>query len=594
MENNPQHLIPAHASPDRYLQPTIDDLFAEMDAEETAASAAKESYHSMVNGLGRIGEERKVAAQRRTQSSGPLLTGSYETSNPVTPTMPASVTELAVPQPTAAEIAAHEASVALAAQQSSTKSGEVATTATGADEHAGMAYDSRRRMWVETLAGRRERLAAERAAKKLEAAAKTNMPRSEELNKLDIAVNNRNAFDKAHNTSRIRGGRTGRRIGSTLLAGALAGSAFLGSAVGAGAEQVPAAAAQEQTTPDAGFFPYPSQDAEDASKFGSTERLNQLMFGNAQRSWEIEGKLSADKVGKPMDVESTNKAFEDLITDARTNADVYAQLMVGCDDKLDCTDLDKLAAEYDAATPAERQEKYEALKNRLDNAELDFETWNNYGTTFTNTETKSVNWNNDRRTDGVKVLRITLPNGETFHIVTECEQLGFQSEQAEQKKLHALPMVGATVTVETTTYNPESPTNIPDISIIPESPTDETTPSEEENPEEEGLEEKDEEDNFYNNANEQLQNGDDRFENSPETPDRSGDIEAERGTEPARPVGEGAAEGTTPVAPETQEQNEQIQPEQGTNTELTPEQQQELIDQGAGELEDGNNGRVSE
>lgn len=438
--------------------------------------------------------------------------------------------------------------------------------------------------------------------KTVEEAGEINEPRNERLKTFDEVA-----------------ARRRRKFGHRATAVAAGVAAFIGAGIlpPAGESAAPRAVAQEQTIDDPGITPFKSEQAKATATFGTPEHLEQKQFGDAQRSWEVEGKLSADKVGKPMDTETTDKAFESLVTDARTNADVYAQLMVGCDDKLDCTDLDKLAAEYDSATPAERQEKYEALKNRLGDAELAFDTWDNYGTTFTNAETKSVNWNNDRRTDGVKVLRVTLPNGEVFHVVTECEQLAFQSDQADAKKLHSLPMVGAAVAIETATQNQENPANtsIPEVSETPsaeaptpeqttprtdtpseETPTEEETPSEEESPEEEGLEEKDEEDNIYNHVDDQLQNGDDRFENSPETPDRSDEIEAERGSEPSRPIGEGVAEGATPVAPEAQEQNEQIQPEQGTNTELTPEQQQELINDGAGELEDGegNNGRVSE
>jgi hypothetical protein len=400
MENKPeQHLLTAEATPD---------------------AITEHSYLDKVRGLGSIGEERQAQLLQRSSAEG---------------SQPDAAPAPEVPQPTPAEVASHQASLAPTQQKST--------------------------------------------AEKLEAAANTEIDRKAALANFD-KVANPNADAPAHR-NRFKKLGASFLIGAGLVTG-------IGSTATASSEEVPRGnAAIERVDP--GITPFKSEEAKAAATFGTPEYNTQKQFGEAERSWQVEGKLSADKVGKPMETETTDKAFESLVADARTNADVYAQLMVGCDDKLACTDLDKIAAAYDAATPAERQEKYEALEKRLADAKLGFETWDNYGTTFTNTETKSVNWNNDRRTDGVKILRVTLPNGEVFHVVTECEQLAFQPEQAEQKKLHSLPMLGAAVAAATTAETPDTPEvpsnpETPEVPNTPETPETPSTPENPENPEE--------------------------------------------------------------------------------------------------------------
>lgn len=181
--------------------------------------------------------------------------------------------------------------------------------------------------------------------------------------------------------------------------------------------------------------------------------------------------------------------------------------------------------------------------------------------------------------DGTALIGVDNQTGEQLVYRADC---GWQSR--EKSEINVPILIEAAPEVMPAPESPESPTNIPPIQTFPETPR------------EEGLEPKHEDKNFYQGANENLQNAEDRFENSPVTPDRSGDLETERGEEPTRPVGEGTTEDAAPVAPEVQEQNKQIQPEQGTNTELTPEQLEQLAQQGAGQPVNGeaNSGRVGD
>lgn len=491
MENKPQqHLLTAEATPD---------------------AITGHSYLDKVRGLGSIGEERQAQLLHRNDT---------ENSQAVAAVVPE------VPQPTPAEIAAQQASLASTEQKS--------------------------------------------AAEKLAAVANTQIDRNVALKKFDDIVNP--DADAPKQRARFLDKIGAKRIGTSLLlaAGLATG---IGSAPAASSEDAPRDSGSiEQVDP--GVTPFKSEEAKATATFGTPEYNTQKQFGEAERSWQVEGKLSADKVGKPMNTETTDTAFADFINDARTNADVFAQAMIGCSDKLDCRDMDKLAAKYDAASPEEREKMYGELTAKTEGSELEFETWDNYGTTFTNTETKSVNWNNDRRTDGVKILRVTLPTGEVFYVVTECEQLAFQPEQAEQKKLHELPVLGAAVAVETASEAPNTPapnettptTDTPDSSETPseetptpeeeDNPTDEeTTTPEEENPEEEeeGNEEKPRGGAIDDNPdmNEQVDMGDDRVE--------AGELKP--ATQPTNPVYDpvAAAEQQQENAEELEQTDESVQ-----------------------------------
>lgn len=404
--------------------------------------------------------------------------------------------------------------------------------------------------------------------------------------------------------------RRSRKFSRRAVAVAAGVAAFVGAGVlpPAGESTAPHAVAQEQITTDPGITPFKSEEAKAAATWGTPEYMEQQQFGDAQRSWEVEGKTDKWKLSAPLNNETPQSSIDSLLEQAKTNVDLLATMAIGCE-LADCSAANELADKLAKGTPAERSELHAQIAKKFADETPTFGIAHEYATPYIDAEDEEIGYNEHRITNGVQTVEVSFGKWNT-----DCGQFVIEGEQQIQESgIRTLPVVDVPENEITTVTPADSPTNL-DIPFVPDTPSEETTPEtpntpntpdtppEEDTPptttppEEEPpvvAKPKDEDKNHYNHAPKQSQNGDDRFENSPETPDRSDELEPERGEEPARPVGEGAAEGTTPVAPE---QNEQIQPEQGTNTPLTPEQQQELIDQGAGELEDGegNNGRIGE